>query len=115
MEPGNLFLTTRAALSHGHWRTFATGVCYIGLVFKRTNNADDETEACCGAQMFLHTGEGIVFKGSVGPWQSEKRGEFHLSKEKAAEIVNLCAKSYKEWHGEYPRELFIHGRTRFKP
>jgi len=88
-------------------------VCYIGLVFKRTNNADDETEACCGAQMFLHTGEGIVFKGSVGPWQSEKRGEFHLSKEKAAEIISLCAKSYKEWHGEYPRELFIHGRTRF--
>lgn len=43
------------------------GVCYIGLVFKRTNNPDKNTEACCGAQMFLHTGEGIVFKGSVGP------------------------------------------------
>ncbi|RWB19047.1 MAG: hypothetical protein EOQ41_32615 [Mesorhizobium sp.] len=42
------------------------GVCYIGLVFKRTNNLADNNEACCGAQIFLHTGEGIVFKGAVG-------------------------------------------------
>jgi hypothetical protein len=89
------------------------GVCYIGLVFKKTNNPDDDTEACCGAQMFLHTGEGVVFKGSVGPWHSGKRGEFHLPKEKAAEIVTRCVDSYKQWHGTYPSELFIHGRTRF--
>lgn len=41
------------------------GVCYIGLVFKRKNNPADNNEACCGAQIFLHTGEGIVFKGAV--------------------------------------------------
>lgn len=90
-----------------------SGVCYIGLVFKKTNNPSDETEACCGAQMFLHTGEGVVFKGSVGPWQSGKRGEFHLPRENAADIVRLCVDSYKQWHGDYPSELFIHGRTRF--
>ncbi|HNP35841.1 MAG TPA: hypothetical protein PKK10_08310 [Woeseiaceae bacterium] len=89
------------------------GVCYIGLIFKRTNNPMDETEACCGAQMFLHTGEGVIFKGSVGPWQSGKRGEFHLPRQKAAEIIKLCVESYKQWHGNNPSELFIHGRTRF--
>ncbi len=91
------------------------GVCYIGLVFKRTHtNAQDEFEACCGAQMFLHTGEGIVFKGSVGSWASEKQGEFHLPREYAADIVRRCVESYKKWHGgRAPSELFIHGQTNF--
>jgi hypothetical protein len=89
------------------------GVCYIGLVFKRTNNPTDNSEACCGAQMFLHTGEGIVFKGAVGAWGSDKIGEFHLSKEKAADIVQRCLDSYAAWHGKSPTEVFIHGRTRF--
>jgi len=89
------------------------GVCYIGLVFKRTNNPNNQTEACCGAQMFLHTGEGIVFKGAVGSWASGKLGEYHLSSEKAADIVARCIEAYKNWHGKPPRELFIHGRTRF--
>ena len=89
------------------------GVCYVGLVFKRTNNSKDEFEACCGAQMFLHTGEGIVFKGSVGSWASERPGEFHLPKDQAADIVRRCVQSYETWHGEPPKELFIHGRTYF--
>ena len=89
------------------------GVCYIGLVFKRTNNPKDATEACCGAQMFLHTGEGIVFKGAVGSWASDKLGEYHLSKEKAEDIVQRCIKAYQDWHGKPPNELFIHGHTGF--
>ena len=63
------------------------GVCYIGLVFKRTNNPRNPAETCCGAQMFLHSGEGIVFKGAVGSWASDKPGEFHLTREKARDIV----------------------------
>lgn len=91
------------------------GVCYIGLVFKRTHtNAKDEFEACCGAQMFLHTGEGIVFKGSVGSWASERPGEFHLPRRYASDIIQRCVESYRNWHGgRAPRELFIHGRTNF--
>lgn len=90
------------------------GVCYIGLVFKKTNNNPrDEFEACCGAQMFLDTGEGIVFKGSVGSWASDKPGEFHLPKEQAADIVRRCIETYERRHGKPPAELFIHGRTHF--
>lgn len=89
------------------------GVCYIGLVFKRTNNPEKDNEACCGAQMFLHTGEGIVFKGSVGPWASKKSGEYHLGKDSASDIIRRCIETYTTWHGTPPRELFIHGRTRF--
>lgn len=89
------------------------GVCYIGLVFKRTNNSRNPAEVCCGAQMFLHTGEGIVFKGAVGSWASDKPGEYHLNRDKAADIVERCIKAYKEWHDKPPRELFIHAKTVF--
>ena len=90
------------------------GVCYIGLVFKKTNsNPKDEYEACCGAQMFLDSGEGIVFKGSVGAWASDKPGEFHLPREHAADIVRRCIESYERRRGGPPSELFIHGRTYF--
>ena len=89
------------------------GVCYVGIVFKRTNNPDDELEACCGAQMYLHSGEGIIFKGSIGSWASEKPGEYHLTKEFAADIIKRCIDSYEHWHGKPPDELFIHGRTFF--
>jgi hypothetical protein len=90
------------------------GVCYIGLVFKRTNNPQDPIEACCGAQMFLQTGEGIVFKGAVGPWASDKLGDYHLNRDKAGEIIDRCIEAYKSWHGgKPPRELFIHGKTLF--
>lgn len=90
------------------------GVCYIGLVFKKTNNPRDKSEACCGAQMFLQTGEGIVFKGAVGSWASERVGDFHLPREQAADIVRRCIKAYEDWHGgKAPDELFIHGQTVF--
>ena len=89
------------------------GVCYVGLVFKKTNNEKNKFEACCGAQMFLCTGEGIVFKGSVGSWASDKPGEYHLPQKDAADIIKKCIDSYLAWHGKPPSELFIHGRTHF--
>ena len=89
------------------------GVCYVGLTFKRRDSAAGEGNACCGAQMFLDSGEGLVFKGAVGPWYSEMQREFHLSEAKAAELLELILTSYQTAHGTPPSELFIHGRTRF--
>jgi hypothetical protein len=87
---------------------------YVGLVFKRIDNAKGRDNACCGAQMFLSTGKGIVFKGAVGPWYSEADNTFHLRKDKAAELMNLVVKAYKDIHGQPPRELFIHGQIWFE-
>ena len=89
------------------------GVCYVGLVFKRIENAKGRDNACCGAQMFLGSGEGVVFKGAVGPWYSEIDKSFHLSKEKAAELMALVVEAYVGKHGKPPTELFIHGQIRF--
>lgn len=91
-----------------------SGVCYVGLVFKLDETVPDSGNACCGAQMFLDSGDGLVFRGAVGPWYSEKRKEFHLSREKAADLMGLVVESYRNNHGSPPTELFIHGRKRFE-
>lgn len=89
------------------------GVCYIGLVFKKIETGSDESSACCGAQMFLDSGEGMVFRGAVGPWRSARAGEYHLSREAATNLISLVVRAYKDLHGTQPRELFIHGKTFF--
>lgn len=89
------------------------GVCYVGLIFKRVESTTGTDNACCGAQMFLSSGEGVVFKGAVGPWFSEADGTFHLGRAKAAELMGLIVKAYTNMHGAPPAELFIHGQTFF--
>lgn len=86
-------------------------VCYIGLVFKKTFDA--EKNACCGAQMFLDSGEGLVFKGAPGKWFSPSSHEFHLSKDAARELLQGTLACYEQEHRRLPEEIFIHGQTYF--
>jgi hypothetical protein len=89
------------------------GVCYVGLVFKM-NTVDRSTgNACCGAQLFLDSGDGLVFKGAVGPWFSRETKEFHLPEAEAKKLMQRVVRSYIDEHRTEPIELFIHGRTRF--
>jgi hypothetical protein len=88
-------------------------VCYIGLVYKLDERSGDTRNACCAAQMFLDSGDGIVFKGAVGPWYNRKKGEFHLKPEQARELIGLAVETYRKKEGTIPRELFIHAKTRF--
>jgi hypothetical protein len=91
------------------------GVCYLGLVYKNDITGDDPRSACCAAQMFLDSGDGVVFKGALGPWYVAKTGEFHLTHDAARDLVTLAVDSYKkqEKDGKAPAELFIHGKTSF--
>jgi hypothetical protein len=90
------------------------GVCYVGIVFKRDRTESDPENACCAAQMFLDSGDGVVFKGSDGPYFSPSTKEYHLTEDKAADLIRTVIASYKSNHeGMPPQELFIHGRTRF--
>jgi hypothetical protein len=88
-------------------------VCYIGIVFKKTDVNPNSGNACCGAQMFLGSGDGVVFKGAAGPWYSTTTKEFHLPKAKAREIAELVVEAYRKKHGRPPKELFIHAKQRF--
>ena len=89
------------------------GVCYVGLVFKQLPQPGAEANACCGAQMFLNSGDGVVFRGVEGNWYESESEEYHLSEEKAGELMQLVVENYRSAHGGTPTELFIHGQTRF--
>lgn len=97
------------------WKLAAAreGVCYVGLVFKRAERESNPAAACCAAQMFLNSGDGMVFKGHVGPWYTAKRGDFHLSERAACELLAEAIATYRAKHDNAaPTEVFIHGRTR---
>ncbi len=93
--------------------TIREGVCYVGLVFKRDEQSADGRMACCAAQMFLDSGAGVVFKGAVGPWYSEKTRQFHIDRRAAHDLLKVALDAYVRMCDRPPRELFIHGRTRF--
>ncbi|MCR6721531.1 MAG: hypothetical protein NVV59_14890 [Chitinophagaceae bacterium] len=88
------------------------GVCYIGLVFKKLPN-DKKRNVCSAAQMFLHDGDGSVFRGNIGLWESEKPYEFHLDAIAAEELIGMALDDYRQKWNKYPAELFIHSKTSF--
>lgn len=89
-------------------------VCYIGLSFKQDRQNVDERYACCAAQMFLDSGDGTVFRGRVGPYYNPATKEYHLTREKARELLLLALESFKEENdGNLPKQIFIHGKTFF--
>ncbi|HUM46744.1 MAG TPA: hypothetical protein PLD84_07450, partial [Chitinophagales bacterium] len=90
-----------------------SGVCYLGLVYKQVEKGKNPKNACCAAQMFLDNGDGTVFKGEVGPWYNQEKGEFHLKPKEAKALLSQALESYKEQNGTYPKEIFIHAKTRF--
>jgi hypothetical protein len=89
-------------------------VCYVGLVFKEDPTPKQAGDACCAAQMFLNSGNGVVFRGALGPWRSSKSREFHLDAKNAEALVGEVVSAYVRDHGGPPDELFIHARQRFE-
>lgn len=89
-----------------------SGVCYLGLVFKKLND-EEGSSVCSAAQMFLKDGDGAVFRGNIGLWETEKPHEYHLDDKAAYELLSMALEDYKEKWGDYPLELFIHGRVDF--
>lgn len=110
----NLCTTAFFKSSGRPWRLadVREGVCYVGLVFKKDMTSKDPSNACCGAQMFLDSGDGLVFKGAMGPWYSDTTREYHLPFEAAKRLAETIVSAYEKTHGYPPKELFIHGKTR---
>lgn len=93
------------------WKTpwAREGVCYVGLAYKKVQQ--NKRTACCAAQMFLDSGDGIVFIGDFGPWYSEEKREFHLSPEAAENLLRGTIKTYQEQDGRPLKEIFLHARS----
>lgn len=93
------------------WKTpwAREGVCYVGLAYRRAER--DSSTACCAAQMFLDSGDGVVFVGEFGPWYAEERGEFHLSRKAAESLLRGTIEAYKQQDGRPLSEVFLHARS----
>lgn len=91
------------------WRlvTARDGVCYIGIAFRRV----DKRTACCAAQMFLDTGDGVVFLGKYGPWYSPERRQFRLDRSTARDLLQGVLRTYSELEGKRLTEVFLHSRS----
>lgn len=93
------------------WKTpwARDGVCYVGLAYRRDDR--DKRTACCAAQLFLDSGEGIVFVGEFGPWYSEEKREFHLNRDAARELLRGTIATYMKQDGRKLNEIFLHARS----
>lgn len=89
------------------------GVCYVGLVYKRQATTDTSRYSVCAAQMFLSDGEGVVFRGALGPWFHPDTKQYHLDQNAAAHLAGTVLSEYKRRHGTDPSELFIHAKSSF--
>jgi hypothetical protein len=89
--------------------TARDGVCYIGLAFRRSE--DTGRTACCAAQMFLDSGDGIVFLGEFGPWYAPESKQFHLTKNAAKNLLTGVLKTYHDLEGKPLKEIFLHSRS----
>lgn len=85
------------------------GVCYIGIAFRRADKTSNT--ACCAAQMFLDSGDGIVFLGEYGPWYSPEKKQFHLDQSAATKLLDGILKTYSELDGKPLTEVFLHCRS----
>ncbi len=90
-------------------------VCYLGLVYKKLDDNPNNRSACCAAQMFIDSGDGMVFRGNIGDWFNPETKEFHISKNDAVNLINHSLEAFKEKLGKdkYPKEIFIHAKTFF--
>lgn len=96
------------------WRlaTARPGVCYIGLAFKRQYPEDDRVRtAACAAQMFLDTGDGIVFRGELGPWYSPQTRDYTLGRAEARQLLAGVIATYREQCGQPLGEVFLHAHS----
>lgn len=91
--------------------TARDGVSYIGIAFRRTGKSKTSKTACCAAQMFLDSGDGIVFLGDEGPWFSPRERQFHLTKVAAKNLLAGILKTYQEREGKELTEIFLHYRS----
>jgi len=90
-------------------RSAREGVCYIGIAFRLAESG--KQTACCAAQMFLDSGDGIVFLGEYGPWYSPDSRQFHLSKTAAENLLRGVLQTYADLEGKPLREVFLHCRS----
>jgi hypothetical protein len=87
------------------------GVSYLGIAFRRAEGAYGDQTAACAAQMFLDSGDGLVFLGEYGPWYSPEHRQFRLTRNAAKALMTGALKTHQDLHGPPLKEVFLHSRS----
>lgn len=97
--------------NHFPWKVgyLKKGTCYVGISFYQDKTKRDKTMCASLAQVFSDSGEGMVVRGHDFKWDTETRGEPHLSEENACQVLQDAISVYKEHHDQqFPNRVVIH-------
>ena len=86
--------------------------CYVGISFYRDKLSYNQDMQTSMAQVFTHTGEGLVLRGTE-VYIDEKSKEAHLTEKQAEELLLDAIKKYKERANRNPSRVVIHKKTSY--
>jgi len=90
------------------------GTCYVGVSFYKDPPDSRGNMKSSIAQVFTHTGEGLVLRGSRAVID-EVTGSPHLTGNGAYQLVIDVLKEYEKQMRQLPRRLVVHKSSRYKP
>ena len=92
------------------------GTCHVGISFHRRPSVDDRSYFTSTAQAFDDHGEGLVLRGQDFSWDATKFGRSpHLSRNLAAELLELTLARYTAEMKQQPSRVVIHKSSKFWP
>ncbi len=86
--------------------------CYIGISFYRNLRNPDRDVETSMAQVFTHSGEGLVLRGR-DVVRDRVTKEFHLSRAQASELLADALKKYRDKAGHDAARVVVHKTSLF--
>ena len=90
-----------------------SGTCYVGVSFYKDPPDSRGNMKSSIAQVFTHTGEGLVLRGSRAIID-EVTGSPHLSERGAYQLMVDVLNEYEKQMRQLPRRLVVHKSSRYK-
>jgi hypothetical protein len=90
------------------------GTCYVGIAFYKDPPDSRGYMKTSVAQVFTHTGEGLVLKGNRAEIDATT-GSPHLTEDGARQLLMSALEVYQNQMRQLPRRIVIHKTSRFKP
>jgi hypothetical protein len=112
------FVTALYYKAGGHpWRLrdVQPGTCYVGISFYRERLAESSRMRTSLAQVFTHTGDGLVLRGSPFEWDESQGKSPHLSREGAFGLLRDALALYRRHLQCNPQRVVVHKSSRYWP
>jgi hypothetical protein len=101
--------------AHGRpWRLakLTTGTCYIGISFYKSLLDPNQSIETSMAQVFTHSGEGFVLRGSDVVVDKRNR-EVHLTESQSHDLLTHSIEMYTKKTGASPNRVVVHKTSSF--